>query len=72
VRTNGRSVVALATIHVREGTSQGPRLACQDLNKLSRLKSARAKQVKLPPLIAELKKRKTSECADPARSARLI
>jgi hypothetical protein len=64
--------ISLATLHVRDRSSDGPELTYRALHKLSRLASVRARQVRLPPLIAELEKRKTKEYADLARSVRLI
>jgi hypothetical protein len=49
--------IALATLHVQTGSSEGPAMAHAAIRTVSQLSSVRARRVKLPPLLAALSKR---------------
>jgi tetratricopeptide (TPR) repeat protein len=49
--------IALATLHVQTGSSDGPTMAHAAIKKVAQLSSVRARRVKLPPLVAALSER---------------
>ncbi|HET9256920.1 MAG TPA: helix-turn-helix transcriptional regulator [Pseudonocardiaceae bacterium] len=57
------SEIALADLHVRTGSSDGPAMAHAAIKKVAALSSVRARRVKLPPLVDALSMRGNSELA---------
>jgi tetratricopeptide (TPR) repeat protein len=64
-RNSVSAEIALATLHVQTGCSDGPALAHAAIKKVAQLSSVRARRVKLPPLVAALSVRGNTELARP-------
>jgi hypothetical protein len=60
-RDSVEAEIALATLHVQTGSSDGPAMAHAAIGKVSQLSSVRARRVKLPPLVAALSQRGNTE-----------